>query len=73
MSDVDKANAKARSEAIKRGRLTYSREVVDYWPACVECGDPIKGWDRYRKCGCPGREWETTPGHPGWSIRREQP
>lgn len=57
---ITRRNEKARERAQTAGRVTYHREVVDVWPACVVCGEPIRHrGDRsmYRRCGCNGVGW----------------
>lgn len=70
MSDVDRANERARSAARKTGHAIYQHQVVDAWPGCVDCGLPIRPrpFDSRRKCGCPGRLWRSDYGHGGWVI-----
>lgn len=60
MSEFSRANERARAGAKKAGRWTYQHQVIDAWPGCVDCGQPIRGGavDRYRRCGCPGRRWD---------------
>jgi hypothetical protein len=63
-------NERAQAAARKAGRDTYQHEVIDYWPACVACGTPIRrnvDTDRrglWRACGCPDVLWSCTTG--GW-------
>lgn len=60
------ANEKARAAAVLAGRTTYSHEVVEIWPACVDCGTPIRRnvvtprIGLYRACGCPDVLWHCT-------------
>lgn len=55
----EKRNAKARTRAQESGAISYTQEVIDYWPACVVCDAPIRhrSGDEDRSCQCPGVEW----------------
>ncbi len=66
-------NERARARAAKTGRATYLHEVTDHWPACTECGTPIRRnlevgrIGLWRGCGCIGVAW--TCGPDGWERR----
>ena len=76
VSDVDKANKQARQAAQTAGHNTYLHQVVDHWPACTDCGSPIRREVKIpstrlhgRGCNCPGVIWtvDFTGGHvSGW-------
>lgn len=58
---IEKQNERARRIASNAGAATYTAQVVDYWPACVTCGETIRprhqrGPGRY--CACPLTRWE---------------
>lgn len=58
---ITRQNETARRRADAAGRATYQHQVVDAWPACVDCATPIRhragGRGMHRRCGCPGVRW----------------
>ncbi len=70
--EIDERNKAARERAKKNGGKTYQHWVIDAWPGCVECGDPIRSWStaapNRRLCSCAGVVWHV--GSDGW-IREE--
>jgi hypothetical protein len=69
---VYQENARARAAARHARRQFYMHQMVDLWPACVDCAQPIRHAahvDRpglYRSCGCDGRVWHF--GANSWEI-----
>lgn len=62
-------NKRAGEAAKKVGKATYQKEVVDYWPACTDCGITLRnrGLKSNRSCGCPGRVWICNS--KGWVVK----
>ena len=65
-----------RETARKLGFRTYQKEVTEFWPACVDCGEVIRtevkgirGVGIFRKCQCPNRVWQCHMR--GWEIYRD--
>lgn len=70
MSGIDRENNQARARAVLSEQPTYLHQVIEYWPACTECGEPIRGWSWPRTCGCPDAVWLCTTG--SW-VRSAKP
>jgi hypothetical protein len=51
---------------MESGCPTYRKQVIDYWPACIECDAPIRRSistgrpGMWRTCNCPGVVWHAT-------------
>lgn len=72
-SEILKRNGAARIRAQAHGEELYQMTQCDTWPACVECGAPLrndtewKGPGLRRKCQCAGFFWRLSYDiHGGW-------
>lgn len=62
------SNSQSQQRAKRNNQQTYQHAVIELWPACVECGTPIRRTAThipvrlppigiYRLCECPGALW----------------